>query len=291
MAKHFGALAALVLAAGALTGGAMAPAVAQTYRERGAYLVDAIAGCGNCHTPKDKSGQPLAGAYLSGGYGFDEPFGHAVASNITPDPETGIGKWTIDQIAFALRNGKRPDGTTIGPPMPFPFYQNLSDRDARAMAVYLKEQVKPVRHEVARSQFKFELPAAYWPPVGHIEAPDPADKIAYGRYLAGPVAHCMECHTPRQGPKLDTEHLGAGGREFADSSNPGARTVSRNITPDPESGIGRWSDADVKRAILVGKRPDGTPLSRTMPSEFYAKMSSDDVNAIVAYLRTLPPVK
>jgi mono/diheme cytochrome c family protein len=282
MGKPLACLLALALTAGS--------AAAQTYRDRGAYLVDAVAACGNCHTPKDKMGRPLAGAYLSGGYEFNEPgFGYAAAPNITPDPDTGIGKWTVGQIAFALRNGKRPDGSTIGPPMPFGFYRNLSDRDAEAMALYLKQRVKPIRHQVPRSRFTFALPPAYWPPVGHVEAPDPTDKIAYGGYLAGPVAHCMECHTPRQGPKLDTEHLGAGGREFPDMGNPGGMTVSRNITPDPEHGIGKWSDADVKGAILVGKRPDGTPLSRTMPFEFYNKMSSDDVNAIVDYLRSLPP--
>jgi mono/diheme cytochrome c family protein len=101
----------------------------------------------------------------------------------------------------------------------------------------------------------------------------------------------MECHTPRHGPQLDLSRLGAGGREFPDFGNPGAKTVSRNITSDPEHGLAQWSDADIKGAILLGHRPDGTKLAPTMPFEAYNQMTSDDVNAIVDYLRTLKPVK
>jgi mono/diheme cytochrome c family protein len=227
---------------------------------------------------------------LAGGREFDFEAGHAVGPNITPDKQTGIGSWTVWQIVYALRNGKRPDGTIIGPPMPTEFYRQLSDRDAEAIAIYLKG-LKPVRHAVARSVFKVPLPPSYGPPVSHVAEPDRRDKIAYGAYLAGPVAHCMECHTPRNGPQLELSRLGAGGREFPDFSNPGAITVSRNITPDPKAGLGQWSDADIKGAVLLGHRPDGTKLARTMPFDAYNNMSSDDVNAIVDYLRTLKPVK
>ena len=83
----------------------------------------------------------------------------------------------------------------------------------------------------------------------------------------------------------------AGGRPLPDLSHPGAETVSRNITPDPEDGIGRWSDSDIKRAISTCFRPDGTPLSRTMACDRYAKIAPDDLDAIVAYLRSLKPLK
>jgi hypothetical protein len=76
-----------------------------------------------------------------------------------------------------------------------------------------------------------------------------------------------------------------------DLGNPEARTVSRNITSDPDAGLGKWSDADIKAAILLGHRPDGIKLARTMPFDAYNRMSSDDVNAIVDYLRTLRPLK
>jgi len=262
----------------------------QTYRERGAYLVETLGACGNCHTPRDAENRPIEGLELAGGREIDVEAGHAVGPNITPERDTGIGGWSLWQIVHALRNGKRPDGTIIGPPMPTLFYRGLSDRDAEAIAVYLKS-LKPVRHAVLRSQYKVPLPPDYGPPVGHVAEPDRGDKIAYGAYLAGPVAHCLECHTPRNGPLLDLNRLGAGGREFPDFGNPGAVTISRNITPDPEMGLGKWSDADIKGAILLGHRPDGTRLARTMPFDAYNGMTSDDVNAIVDYLRTLKPVK
>jgi mono/diheme cytochrome c family protein len=266
----------LVLAAGS--------APADTYRERGAYLVTSLGACGNCHTPRDAANRPIGAMALAGGFAFDLDIGHIVGPNITPDAATGIGAWSTGQIVYALRNGKRPDGTIIGPPMPIDFYRGLSDRDAEAIAVYLKS-LAPIRHAVPRSEYKVPLPPA-GPIVGHVEEPDRKDKIAYGAYLAGPVAHCMECHTPRPRGRLDLDRLGVGGREFPDFANPGALTISRNITPE---GIGPWSDADVKGAILVGIRPDGTKLSPVMPFASYNKMTSEDVNAIVDYLRTLKP--
>jgi mono/diheme cytochrome c family protein len=273
-----------------LAAASVGAAQSQTYQERGAYLVNALAVCGNCHTPRDPSHQPIADMALAGGFAFDEAvLGHIVGPNITPDKETGIGSWTLGQIVTALRNGKRPDGTIIGPPMPFDFYRQISDHDAEAIAIYLKS-LKPVRHEAPRSQYKIPLPPAYGPIVGHVAEPDRKDRIAYGAYLAGPVAHCLECHTPRDKNGLVFARWGAGGRELPDFGSPGGLTVSRNITPD-ETGIGRWSDADVKRAILVGERPDGTKLSVTMPAAAYNAMTSDDVNAIVDYLRSLSPLR
>ena len=260
----------LLLAAGAGRG------AAQTYRERGAYLVNAVAVCGNCHTPRDAANTPLPGMELAGGREFDIEAGHIIGPNITPDRETGIGNWSVGQIVYALRNGKRPDGTIIGPPMPIELYRQLSDRDAEAIAVHLKSR-KPARHQVARSQYKVPLPPSYGPTVGHVAEPDRGDKIAYGAYLAGPVAHCIECHTPRNGPQLDLSRIGVGGRDLPDFTHPEGRTVSRNITPDPETGIGKWSDADVKRAILIGQRPDGTNLSRTMPSADYFNIDRKSV--------------
>lgn len=269
----------------------VSPAQAETRLERGAYLVNALGACGNCHTPRDAKNQPIAGMELAGGREFDvAELGHIVGPNITPDKDTGIGGWTEGQIVNSLRNGKRPDGTVIGPPMPIGMYRGLSDRDAEAIAAYLKS-VKPVSHEVAPSTYKIALPPGYGPIVGHVEEPDRKDKIAYGAYLAGPVAHCIECHTPHEKGQLLLDRLGAGGREFPDFANPGAVTVSRNITPDPEDGLGQWSDADIKRAILLGKRRDGTPLAGTMPFAAYNTMTSDDVNAITDYLRSLPPLK
>lgn len=265
-------------------------AAAETPAERGAYLVNSIAGCGNCHTPKDAAGSPVSGMELAGGYVFEEPFGRAVSQNITPDLDTGIGKWTDAQLVIAIREGKRPDGTTIGPPMPIDWYRKMADDDVAAIVAYIRS-VKPIHHAVEASQFKIPLPPAYGPPVGHVTAPPRTDKIAYGGYLAGPMGHCMECHTPFAKPgQLDMSRLGAGGRDLPSGVGDG-RVVSRNITPDPEDGIGKWSDAEIKRAITTGVRPDGTKLARIMAVQWYAKMTSEDLDDIVAYLRSLPPQK
>jgi mono/diheme cytochrome c family protein len=191
------AFAALGIAT--LAAATIATASAEDLRARGAYLVTTIAGCGNCHTPKDASGRTIAGKELSGGLEFDIPPAHVVTPNITPDPLTGIGKWSETQIATALRDGKRPDGTIIGPPMPLEFYRSISDRDAAAIAAYL-HTLRPVRHAVARTQFKIPLPPGYGPPVIHVAEPPRTDKVAYGGYLAGPVGHCLACHSPFGAP-------------------------------------------------------------------------------------------
>src|SRR5579862_5749650 len=281
------------IALGAIAAAALATAAgAETPRERGAYLVRTIAGCGNCHTPKDAAGNAIAGQELAGGLVLEIPeLGHVIVPNITPDKNTGIGKWSEAQIALAVREGKRPDGTIIGPPMPIGFYRGLSDADVAAIAAYV-HGVRPINHAVARSQYKIALPPAYGPPVGHVAAPPRTDKVAYGGYLAGPVGHCMDCHTPHfTDGRPDMSRLGGGGFELPVFGKPGEAIVSRNLTPDPEHGLGKWSDADIKHAIVTGVRPDGTKLVRTMAFDWYAKMAPQDLDAIVAYLRSLKPVK
>lgn len=283
----FPAIGAVVVAA-AIT----ATASGETLRERGAYLVNTIAACGNCHTPKDASGGAIVAEELAGGVEFDDPgIGHVVGPNITPDAETGIGTWTEAEIVTALRDGRRPDGTIIGPPMPIPAYRRLSDRDAQAIAAYLRG-VKPIRRAVARTRYDIALPPAYGPPATHAETPPQTDRIAYGGYLAGPVGHCVLCHTPPgDATPFDMDRAYAGGRALPDLANPGAVTVSRNITSDPVDGIGGWTDAQIKRAIVAGVRSDGTRMTRTMPFDWYARMAPDDLDALVAYLRSLPPVE
>jgi mono/diheme cytochrome c family protein len=266
-------------------------AAAETPVERGAYLVTAISACGNCHTPKNAAGTTIPGTELSGGFEFHEGFGLAIAPNITPDPETGIGKWTDAQVITALRDGKRPDGRTLGPPMPFFFYRGIADSDAAAIVAYIRT-IKPIKHAVGKSEYKSPLPASYGPPVENVTAPPKTDKVAYGAYLAGPIAHCLDCHTPFASPgKLDLSRLGAGGRELHAPDSDTEHVISRNITPDPEDGIGKWSDADIKRAITRGIRPDGTKLRPTMAFAWYKNIAPGDLDALVAYLRSMKPQK
>lgn len=273
------------LAALALLAGAAMPAGAESLLARGRYLVESIAGCGNCHTPQGPQGPILSKAY-AGGLKIDEPGKFTVfTTNITQDRKTGIGSWTVDQIITAVREGRRPDGSVIRPPMPIGLYRGLSDRDARAIAVYVKT-FKAVANRPPKSVYKIPTPKSWGPPVGNVKAPPRANRIAYGAYLAGPMGHCIECHTPfaKNGIPDFKNRLGAGGNAF---HGPWGISVSANITPDKTDGIGAWSDAEIKRAITKGRSRDGRKLRPPMGYAYYARMSAADLDAVVAYLRSL----
>lgn len=262
------------------------PVQAETPLERGTYLMKSIVACGNCHTVP---GGPMAKHELAGGFQMKEGPIDAVTPNLTPDKETGIGNWTDAQLMVAIRDGLRPDGSLIGPPMPYDMYRGLSDNDTKAIIAYLRN-LKPVKNATRKSVYKMPLPPAYGPPVGSIPDVPRTDKVAYGAYLAGPLGHCMECHTPMtKPPHRDYENMnGAGGFSF---HGPWGESVAANITPDMETGIGKWTDDQIKKAITDGVRPDGTKLRPPMAFAYYKNISDDDLDAIVAYLRSLKPVK
>ena len=263
------------------------PAAAQeaALLERGRYLVESIAGCGNCHTPKGPAGE-LPGMALAGGLLIEEPNAfRAIVPNITPDIETGIGAWSDAQVALAIREGRRPDGSLIGPPMPIELYRGIADRDLAAMVVYLRS-VPPVRNAVAeQSTYQFPLPPAYGPAVGTV--PLPAETaVARGAYLAGPIGHCIECHTPMApGGRRDWSRTGAGGPPL---NTPFGPVVPRNITAHRTEGIGAWSDDEIRRAITEGISANGHALGPPMGYAYYARMRRADLDDVVAYLRSLP---
>jgi mono/diheme cytochrome c family protein len=259
-------------------------AFAESRVARGRYLVEGIAGCGNCHTPQGPQG-PIAGKTLAGGLVVEDgPPYTAISANITPDRATGIGRWTDAQIATAIREGRRPDGSLIGPPMPIDLYRDISDADVAAIVAYLRT-VKPVRSKVAKSTYRIPLPPNYGPPVGKVPDVPRNDKVAYGRYLAGPLGHCIECHsTPDANGVPDRQNkLGAGGMVFP---GPWGQSVAANITP---TGLSKYTDAQLKKIISTGVRPDGSRLKPPMGIAYYARMSDADLDALVAWLRTLPP--
>lgn len=259
------------------------PARSETLAERGGYLVETIAACANCHTPKGPNG-PLPDKKLSGGDVIKHQDFTAVVPNITPDPETGIGTWTDDQIVLAIREGKRPDGSIIGPAMPSRFYRKLGDDDVRAIVAYLRT-VPAVHNPVTgKSHYDRPLPDSWGPPLGQVAVPPRDDKVAYGGYLAGPVARCMDCHTEQHNGAAGA--FGAGGKAFY---GPWGVSVSANITPDHSDGIGDWSDAEIERAIRSGAARDGHKLFPPMPFTAYTGIRADDMKALIAYLRSLTP--
>jgi len=276
---------AIGLFAGAVVS-AVTPAVAQTPAERGGYLVNTLMTCNNCHTPMGPQGPDFSKA-LSGGLTFDEPPFKVTASNITPDPDTGLGKWTDAQIKTLLRKGVRPDGTKVAPIMPTGFYEILTDKDVDAIVAYLRT-VKPLKNEtpapVYKMAFERDIPPGADKPMPEADLSNPVKK---GFYLAT-AAHCMECHTPMDKGRHDFSKLGAGGTEFP---GPWGKSVSRNITSSKAKGLGDWSDDEIKRAITQGIHKDGSKLRPPMGYPFYARMTPDDLNAVVAYLRTVPAVE
>jgi mono/diheme cytochrome c family protein len=170
--------------------------------------------------------------------------------------------------------------------MPVALYRSLSDRDAHAIAAYLRS-LPPVKNKVPPSFYYRPVPPGYGGPAGSVADPNPTETVAYGHYLAQ-LGHCMECHTRRDGDGRQlTELYGAGG--LALQGVFGA-VASPNITPDAGSAIGSWTDDQLKMALTTGLRPDGSQIVSPMPWRYLATMKSGDVDALVAYLRTLKPV-
>jgi mono/diheme cytochrome c family protein len=277
-------LASVALTA-ALIGAVQAQQSNSDLVKRGDYLVNTIMTCGNCHTPKGPNGD-IAEKAFSGGLSWDEPPFKVTAANITQDKETGIGSWSDADIKKALRTGLRPNGVPLAMVMPTDFYEIITERDLDAIVAYLRT-LKPIKNKVADPVYKMPqihhaFPGAEKP---YTEAMM-SDKVKKGFYLAT-IAHCMECHTPMgpHGRDFQTK-LGTGGFKFP---GPWGVSVSRNITQHKEKGIGAWTDAEIKRAITTGTSRDGSKLKPPMGFHYYAKVTDADLDAVIAYLRTVPP--
>jgi mono/diheme cytochrome c family protein len=256
---------------------------------RGEYIVRSVAVCGGCHAadPKNPDGP------LSGGMEFhDWRIGTARASNLTPDPGSGLGTWSEAEIVRALRNGERKDGRLLTPVMPYEWFHEMSDADALAVARYL-ESLAPVRHEVKQNpNLSFKLGKLFFlRPLRavSVSAPSRSATVEYGAYLTQHAGLCADCHTPRTGllQKPDKSRLFAGMKDPPE----GFPVKPANITPDLESGIGKWSESDFVRAIRTGIRPSGPPLDPFMPWPALKRMTDDDLHAIYQYLRTVPPAR
>ena len=256
---------------------------AQTPLERGEYLVRGPAGCGNCHTPMGPEGF-IANQELAGRLVEDNPGFTAIAPHITP--AGAVGPWSDAELARAIREGRRPDGSLIGPPMPFPMYRGLSDGDVAAIVAFLRS-LPAVENDPGASVYRMPLPPAWGPPVASVAEVPRGVTVEYGAYLAGPVAHCMECHTPMgpEGPMLDTA-LGQGGFEF---HGPWGVSVAANLTSSPD-GLAGYSDDEIRAMIVEGVTPDGRPMLPPMPYSFLAQTTEEDLDAILLYLRSLPPL-
>ncbi len=256
----------------------------------GEYLLRA-AGCVSCHTEKVEGA-----AFLAGGRAIDTPFGVFYGPNITPDPETGIGLWSERDFARALRYGIRPNGGHYYPAFPYTSYTRMRDDDVAAIWAYLRT-VEPVRrenrgHELAwyagfRPGLRFWRFLHFRP--GEFQAdPNATAEWNRGAYLSQAAAHCAECHSPRtRTGGLDPERLYAGGRL-------GGGDVAPNITPDRDTGIGRWRAGHLVRYLDLGMDPDGDFAGGAMGDvigEGTSHLTDEDRRALVIYLRALEPIR
>lgn len=284
------------IVAGALLLAASNCASAETPAERGAYLVNTIMACGNCHSPRDAEGRLIPDKALSGGLTFDTPPFKATAANITPDIETGIGSWSDAEIKRALVEGLRPaHGHLAGVPlaaiMPANFYKALLSDDLDAIVAYLRT-VKAIRNQVPDPVYKAPVRRDPYPDAdaGFSKAML-TDPVKRGAYLVT-IGHCMECHSKWERGVSDFKAgLGGGGRLFPprDGSPEGtAPAVVPNITAHQTAGLGAWSDAEIIRAVTHGVARDGRTLRPPMAYGYYAELKSADLADIVAYLRTVP---
>jgi mono/diheme cytochrome c family protein len=269
-------------------------AMADSQIERGSYLVNTIMACGNCHSPRDANGQTIGDKALSGGLTFTTPAFVATASNITPDPETGIGSWSDAEVKRALVEGMRPDrghlpGVPLAAIMPANFYKALLSEDLDAIVAYLRS-LKPVRNEIAAPVYKVPIHRDSYPDAeaGFSKSmlTDPARR---GAYLVT-IGHCMECHSAwSRGASDFKTGLGRGGRDFSEAGFAGSK--ASNITSDRMAGIGAWSDQEIARAITHGIGRDGRTLKPPMAFAYYARLKDADLADIITYLRTVPPLQ
>lgn len=258
---------------------------------RGRYVFGATGGCG-CHTAK---GQPVN----AGGRRYDLPFGTIYSTNITPDTKTGIGGWTDEQIISAIRLGLRPNGERLIPVHPYTVFNGMAAEDLKALVAFLRtttpvnraNQPKKISVPLFESVFLPTWLAAFAPR----ETPPPTAPtagVARGEYLVRAVGHCGECHSPRTMTQAtdNSRFLAGNPKGPEDAAVP-------NITPDADTGIGKWSVEEIAEYLGTGNRPDGDVAGGLMGEVIdgtlagYKDMTKADRVAIAQYLKSIPAVK
>jgi hypothetical protein len=256
--------------------------------ERGAYLASAAA-CLVCHTAMGPTG-PDFDNVGAGGLEMEEKFGTWRSPNITPDKSTGIGSWTDEQVITAIREGVRPDGAKLNPMMPYMNYNVMTDDDARALVAFLKT-LKPVERTVAKSDVKLEPVPVGKPPN---EAPGD-DPLKQGAYVSS-LMLCNHCHwTPNKqftapaGP----DKMFSGGLPFELPPLGKGVLYGANITSDPTTGIGKWTEEQIATTLKTMQRPDGTMIQGPMlfMQSVWSQLPDQDIKNVAAFIKRLPPVK
>jgi len=254
--------------------------------KRGEYLARA-ADCRACHTlSRDR--------LYAGGLAFVLPFGTLYSTNITADKETGIGNYSDQDFLNAVQRGVRLDGTRLYPAMPYPSYTRMTDADALAIKAYLFS-LPAVHAQNPPNTFSFPYNQrwlmGFWSTFFNDNTrfqPNTAQSAEWNRgaYIAEALAHCGECHTPRNfAQALDN------GNKFAGALTAG--WFAFNITSDKGSGVGAWSDDELRSYLSAGHAPDrGTaagPMGEAVDQSFKG-LAAADIRALVTYVRSVPPI-
>src|SRR4051812_42952537 len=268
---------------------------------RGKYLFQLVMDCDGCHSEHDESrfGRPVVEA--GRGKGFVLPAelglpGTVVAPNITPDRETGIGAWTDGEKIRAIREGIGRDGRALFPMMPYGNYRYMSDEDGYAVVAYLNT-LPPRRNSLPATRIDFPvslLIKSAPQPAGSVPPAPRGDRLKYGEYLVT-MAGCAGCHTQEErGRPVEGMRL-AGGREFR---LPVATVVSGNITPDADTGIGKWSEPQFldkfyqyKEYVEKGSPQVGPEGYTLMPWLALAQLPPEELGAIYTYLMRQPAIQ
>lgn len=255
---------------------------------RGA-AVFAAAGCGSCHMAPGASGAERL--VLAGGQVFASPFGSFVAPNISPDQAQGIGGWTVEDLACAIRDGISPEGQHYFPALPYAAYSKMTGQDAADLHAYLMTlppSAEPSRPHDLAFPFNIRRSVGGWKLLfasrDWVLADAPTPEVQRGRYIVEALAHCAECHTPRNAlGGLDRT------RWMAGAPSPDGKGRIPNITP---AKLG-WSEAEIFTYLTTGFTPEYDSVGGHMAHvvDNMASLPEADVRAVVAYLKAIPPVE
>lgn len=262
---------------------ALAPGAVAQDAKRGEYIAKA-AGCLGCHTEEKKD----AVAY-AGGRALKTPFGTFYGPNLTPHKEAGIGAWTEVDFVRAMREGRRPDGANLFPAFPYPSFTRMSDGDLRDLWAYLRSlpaNAAPSRPHELGFLYRWRFLVTIWKWLFFTPgalAPDAAKSAVLNRgaYLVQALGHCGECHTPRN-------FMGAPNKSrFLAGAKVGEATAS-NLTP---TRLKKYGDGELKELLRTAMTEDGDVLAESMSEvvrNTTSQLTAQDLDAMVAYLRSLP---
>jgi mono/diheme cytochrome c family protein len=265
----------------------------ESRRLRGQYLAEGPLACFRCHSDRDwtQDGAPVLPGRKGAGHVFDkEGIPNLIAPNITPDTETGAGRWSDDTLARAIREGIGHDGRTLHPQMWSAAFSKLPDEDVAAIVVYLRS-LPAIRNALPRTHLtlsqKFRFNTMPEPVLDARPQPSFATPKEHGEFLEY-AANCAGCHTDWYHPGSAVNgQLFAGGNLI--SAPTGEEIFSPNLTPDP-SGISYYDENLFLQVIRTGK-VGARKLHGVMPWAFYRSMNDDDLKAIFAWLRSQNPVR